>query len=545
MLRRFSAVTRDENFNGKILAAIRLAAEIQKERRVPHNYPFFANPLLIAEELLHSGADADTILAAILYPSVREVKKTRSYPAVPFNSLYIEQIKRQFDDSVADIVRNILEIREINLLPLPPLMQIETQPDQKARLAAFRHMVREKTEDPRALLIRIAQKVIDARRLAERLDKDERRLVEEEIATILSLDQIYVPLAEAYNFSYLRTELETLFVRLRQPNTYDTIVDLIKSTQKDILRNAQKLQWAKTEKSMAPLSLDAIKQSILDAIPDNLKDHCKIEYRIKSVGSIYRKLLRPATPQDIIGFRIIVSSSNPDVYDGNELHTWAVEEETSLVQSIADALNQRFKAIPNRYKDRIADPTDGGKREDNGYRAIHNTYYFGAAAFEVQVTGTAMHEVNTYGAAAHRRYKGFNDAKGEVASKSVTVFGPDNAIYILPMGATMGDLLGMIAEQNAEFAFSVSSDFTIERSPLFGDVHIDGSNSFSTPLHTGDRVILEQDPSGLTDVAKRWRIAMGCSDDNLRGVLTNLHFALEQPVPTAGGYTIAANHLDA
>ena len=126
---RGASATETEDVEDKLWHAIKLATTIQTERRVPKNDPSFADPLLIAEALTDYGADLPTILAAIIYPSMRPVKGPDTKREVKFDQAYIDLISADpyLGADVAKIARNALEISEINLLAPPAIKEVTSR----------------------------------------------------------------------------------------------------------------------------------------------------------------------------------------------------------------------------------------------------------------------------------------------------------------------------------------------------------------------------------------------------------------------------------
>lgn len=129
--------------------------------------------------------------------------------------------------------------------------------------------------------------------------------------------------------------------------------------------------------------------------------HCRVEYRIKSSYSTYRKMMRKDRRfdelTDRLALRIIVKSQD-DCY-----------RTLGLVHSL-------FHPIPGKIKDYIGLP------KENGYRSIHTVVYPLAGVteqpIEIQIRTEDMDRDCEYGIARHWSYK---DASYALSSRSARV----------------------------------------------------------------------------------------------------------------------------
>jgi GTP pyrophosphokinase len=110
------------------------------------------------------------------------------------------------------------------------------------------------------------------------------------------------------------------------------------------------------------------------------------DYRIKSLYSLYKKLIRKE--MDI-----------EKIYDISAIRV--------IVESIADCykvlgiIHGSWRPLPGRIKDYIAFP------KPNGYRALHTTIFTGGGSIvEVQIRTEEMNREAEFGIASHLSYKG-------------------------------------------------------------------------------------------------------------------------------------------
>ena len=138
-----------------------------------------------------------------------------------------------------------------------------------------------------------------------------------------------------------------------------------------------------------------------DEIINILNEHeikYEITYRVKSVRGIFNKLKAGKKWEeiyDLLGLRVLVEKT----------------EECYLVVGL---IHSKFRPIPKRFKDYIANP------KNNMYQSLHTTVFgVDGNIFEVQIRTYEMNEVAEHGVASHWSYKEHTDGskKNELEMK--------------------------------------------------------------------------------------------------------------------------------
>ncbi|MGB1208230.1 MAG: RelA/SpoT family protein, partial [Paracoccaceae bacterium] len=178
---------------------------------------------------------------------------------------------------------------------------------------------------------------------------------------------IYAPLAGRMGMQWMREELEDLAFRVLNPEGRASIIRRFIRLQKETGDVIPRI----TGDMRHELSENDIEAEVLG--------------RAKKPYSIWRKMQTKEIPfsrlSDIYGFRII-TTSEMDCYRA------------------LGAIHQRWRAVPERFKDYISQP------KQNGYRSIHTTVSGrNARRVEVQLRTQLMHDVAETGVAAHWSYK--------------------------------------------------------------------------------------------------------------------------------------------
>jgi len=181
--------------------------------------------------------------------------------------------------------------------------------------------------------------------------------------------RIYAPFANRFGLARVKWELEDLAFKYLNRETYEELVNKVKSSRKE--REAYIKRFS-----------DPVKKKLDEY---NLK--FEMGGRPKHFYSIYRKMMKRSKPfeeiYDLFALRIILDTEN-----ANECYT------------TLGIVNQMYLPVPDRFKDYISIP------KNNNYQSIHTTVIGPEGRLvEVQIRTKKMHEIAERGLAAHWKYK--------------------------------------------------------------------------------------------------------------------------------------------
>ena len=302
--------------------------------------------LEMVEILADLHLDQDSLVAAALYRAVREER------------LPLEQLQRDFGQSVAKLVEGVLGMAAISRvnaeLDLPVLGQSEAQSE------TIRKMLVALVDDVRVALIKLAERTSAIRAVKDRPDK--RYRVAREVF------DIYAPLAHRLGIGHIKWELEDLSFRYLQPSAYKKIAKLLDEKRLDRQRYIDDV----ISRLFAALEVEGIDADIAG--------------RAKHIYSIWRKMQRKG-----IGFS--------QVYDIRAVRV--LVDDVKSCYTVLGLVHGLWRNVPNEFDDYIANP------KENGYRSLH-TAVIGpeGKVLEVQIRTHSMHEEAELGVCAHWRYKG-------------------------------------------------------------------------------------------------------------------------------------------
>jgi GTP pyrophosphokinase len=215
-------------------------------------------------------------------------------------------------------------------------------------------------EDPRVVLIKLADRLHNMRTLRYLPEEKQKRIAQETM-------DLFAPLASRIGIWQMKWDLEDLSFRYLETEIYHDI-----AKQLDERRSERERKMRKITNKITGVMKKAGMQ-------------VEVTGRPKHIYSIYRKMKRKKIPfnelSDIRGVRIVVPS----------------EEECYAAVGI---IHMHWRPIQGEFDDYIAAP------KPSLYQSIHTSViYEDGETLEVQIRTPEMHSKAEYGIAAHWRYK--------------------------------------------------------------------------------------------------------------------------------------------
>lgn len=295
----------------------------------------------------------------------------------------------------------------------------------------LRDMMMSMSTDVRVILVKMADRMHNLRNISTQRESRRHRVARESL-------YVYAPLAERLGLFGMKTEFEDLAFKCENPTVYSSI--------------CQKLEQSGDERQR-------VAESLITPLKKRLDDEgfrYEIKARVKSVYSIYRKMIKKKIPfeevYDVYAVRVIFENDDDS-------------REEELARKIGSILTEGHKVHPDRTRDWLKTP------KDNGYRALHLTVMGNYGRWtEVQIRSRKMDDIAELGYAAHWKYKDgvqtdterldnlVNSVKEILASqepnaidfldtlrfnifaKQIYVFTPGGDLIGLPTGATVLDM---------------------------------------------------------------------------------------------------------
>jgi guanosine-3',5'-bis(diphosphate) 3'-pyrophosphohydrolase len=331
---------------GLVDEAFAFAAEAHRGQLRLTGDPYIVHPLDAAITVAGLQLNAAAVAAALLH----DVQEDCGVPN--------DEIKRRFGAEVARLVDGATKLERI------PWRAPDDRPgDRTIQAENLRKMFLAMAEDPRVVIIKLADRLHNMRTLDAKPPDKQLRTAQETM-------EIYAPLANRLGIWQLKWELEDLAFRHLQPERYKQIARLIQSK-----RTVRERYVAQVEK----------------IVREELEKHgiqADVKGRAKHIYSIAQKADKYAAEHktfeqiyDLLALRVIVETVG-DCYNA-----------LGVVHGL-------WHPIPGQFDDYIGSP------KESLYQSLHTTVMaIGARPLEIQIRTQEMHQLAEYGVAAHWRYK--------------------------------------------------------------------------------------------------------------------------------------------
>jgi GTP pyrophosphokinase len=294
--------------------------------------------MICVEEI---GLGVRSTICALLHDTVEDTDIT------------LEDIQQEFGSEITKIIDGLTKISTV----------VDNNTTQQAE--NFRKILLTLTDDPRVILIKLADRLHNMRTL-DSMKRDKQLKVSSETV------YVYAPLAHRMGLYNVKTEMEDLSMKYLEPDIYHQI--------------ARKLSDTKRERSRYI-------NEFIKPVKERL-DKSGYEYDIygrpKSIHSIWNKMKKKNVEfeevYDLFAIRIIIDTNS--------------ELEKEACWKIYSVITDMYNPSPDRLRDWLSNP------KSNGYEALHITVMGPQGKWvEVQIRSKRMNEIAEKGLAAHWKYK--------------------------------------------------------------------------------------------------------------------------------------------
>jgi len=397
--------------------ALEIAADAHKDMRRKSGEPYILHPLAVARTAVEEiGLGVTSAICALLHDVVEDTEVS------------LDDIVREFGNSYAKIIDGLTKIGNV----------VDMKPGTTEQAENFRKILLTLAEDPRVILIKLADRLHNMRTLGSMSREKQLKIASE-------TSYIYAPLAHRLGLYELKSELEDLSLKYTQPEVFDEIVQGLKEGKRERTRYVNEFI-----------------RPIREALEDDGFDF-EIFGRPKAVHSIWNKMRTKHVAfeevYDLFAIRIILKTPQ--------------EREKEDCWRVYSMITDVYRPSPERLRDWISVP------KGNGYEALHTTVMGpGGRWVEVQIRSARMNEIAEKGLAAHWKYKEgtpnsaeskldhfllhlremlqnpdtdtidfLQDFKLDLFTEEIYIYTPTGDMRVLPKGATALD-----------FAFDVHSE---------------------------------------------------------------------------------------
>ena len=335
--------------------AFEFANQAHKNVRRRSGEPYMLHPIAVARIVVTEiGLGCKSICAALLHDVVEDTSYT------------VEDIRNLFGDKIATLVDGLTKIKTV----------LDNE-DRKGEAASteslqaenFKRILLTLNDDVRVVLIKLADRLHNCRTIEYMPEHKRDKILSETMF-------IFIPLAHRLGLYSVKSEMENIWLRYKEPEDFKSITERIKGNiaqrDKDI------------DTFIAPIE-EALKQAGY---------RFEIRKRIKTPYSIWYKMRTKRVPfeqiYDLYAVRII--------FDPQEVNN--VQAERGQAYLIFSTITHLYRENLSRRRDWISQP------KSNGYEALHCTLMSHAGFWvEVQIRSKRMDDIAEKGIAAHWAYK--------------------------------------------------------------------------------------------------------------------------------------------
>ena len=343
----------DEEEFKVVQKAFDFANEAHKNVRRRSGEPYMLHPIAVAKIVVCDiGLGYKSISAALLHDVVEDTNYT------------IEDITNLFGEKIASLVDGLTKMKTMldnenrDYALSPESLQAEN----------FKRILLTLNDDVRVALIKLADRLHNCRTIEYMPEHKRDKILSETMF-------IFIPLAHRLGLYEIKSEMENIWLRYKEPEAYNDICSRIESN--------------------VEATDDAI-NSFIAPIESSLKDagfNFSIKKRIKTPYSIWHKMKTKNVTfdqvYDLYAVRIIFTPSQE-----------STESERDQCYHIFSIITGIYRYQPERVRDWVKHP------KSNGYEALHCTLMSPMGKWvEVQIRTKRMDDIAEKGIAAHWTYK--------------------------------------------------------------------------------------------------------------------------------------------
>lgn len=259
-----------------------------------------------------------------------------------------EEIEREFGSEVSNIS-----------LSLSKMSSLKLKDNYENSAINLRKILVGLSTDVRVIIIKLASRLDNLRNVYTKPDEIQKE-------KCIETENVLIPIAHRLGINYIKSELEDLCLKYLKPDAYEEILEKLDGSYEILNSYIEKMKRELSE------------------MMEEAGIKFRIKGRAKSVHSLYEKLSKGKRWKDIydiLALRIIV-------------------ENTSECYLAIGLIHSKYRPIPKRFKDYIAQP------KENMYQSLH-TGVIGpnGKIFEIQIRTEEMDEIAECGIASHWSYK--------------------------------------------------------------------------------------------------------------------------------------------
>ena len=317
--------------------------------------PYMLHPIAVAQIVVDDiGLGYKSISAALLHDVVEDTDYT------------VEDIRERFGDKIASLVDGLTKIKTV--LDNEQKTRGTDISQQSLQAENFKRILLTLNDDVRVVLIKLADRLHNCRTIEYMPEHKRDKILSETMF-------IFIPLAHRLGLYGIKSELENIWLRYKEPDAY---LDIQERLERSIQEKGEEMA-----RFVVPIE-EALRKAGFKF---------EIKKRIKTPYSVWRKMQQKQVSfeevYDLYAIRLIFDA---DQHSG--------ETERDQCYHIFSIITGIYRYMPERLRDWVKHP------KSNGYEALHCTLLSPSGVWvEVQIRTRRMDDIAEKGIAAHWIYK--------------------------------------------------------------------------------------------------------------------------------------------
>ena len=332
-----------------IQKAFEFANEAHKGVRRRSGEPYILHPIAVAKIVVSNiGLGYKSIIAALLHDVVEDTDYT------------VDDLRSLFGDKVATLVDGLTKIKTV--------LDNEDKAQHKSMQAEnFKRILLTLNDDVRVVLIKLADRLHNCRTIEFMPEHKRDKILSETMF-------VFIPLAHRLGLYGVKSEMEDIWLRFKEPDAFNSISAKINRNIKDKEREIDEF--------IAPIDEALNAAGFKFEIRKRVKTPYSIWNKMNTKGVSFEQIF------DLYAVRII--------FDPTE----GKETERDMCYHVFSIITGMYKYKADRVRDWVNSP------KNNGYEALHCTLMSHTGIWvEVQIRSRRMNEIAEKGIAAHWSYK--------------------------------------------------------------------------------------------------------------------------------------------
>ena len=335
--------------------AFDFANEAHKNVRRRSGGPYIIHPIEVAKIVVCDiGLGYKSIAAALLHDVVEDTDYT------------VDDLRNLFGDKIASLVDGLTKIKIV--LDNEDRAKKSDSYSESLQAENFKRILLTLNDDVRVVLIKLADRLHNCRTIDSMPEYKRDKILSETMF-------IFIPLAHRLGLYEIKSEMENIWLKYKEPDAYKEISGLVSRNIADLERQIDEF--------IEPIDA-ALRQSGFKF---------EIRKRVKTPYSIWHKMqtknITFEQVYDLYALRVVFT---PDAGTN--------ETERDQCYHVFSIITGIYRYKPDRVRDWVKHP------KSNGYEALHCTLMSKRGIWiEVQIRSKRMDDIAEKGIAAHWAYK--------------------------------------------------------------------------------------------------------------------------------------------